>query len=206
MERLAILGASGHGKVIADCAELVGWNEIVFYDDKWPKCNVNGAWSIVGDTDTLLKGLSRYDGVIVAIGNNRIRLAKYSELVSYGASLVSVIHPSAVISKSVTIGSGSVVMPGAVINVDSKLGVCCILNTGATVDHDCTLGDGVHVSPGAHLAGGVSVGHGVWIGIGANIRQMIHVGKNSVVAAGAVVVNNIAEEFTVAGVPAKPLM
>ncbi len=37
MSRLAVLGASGHGKVVADCAELVGWSDIVFFDDAWPK-------------------------------------------------------------------------------------------------------------------------------------------------------------------------
>lgn len=205
MERLAILGASGHGKVVADCAECVGWKEIVFFDDAWPKSETNGAWRIAGDTSTLLGELSKYDGVIVAIGNNKVRLDKYAELVSRGASIASVIHPSAVVSKYVIIGSGSVVMPCAAINVDSRLGDCCIINTGAAVDHDCILGDGVHVSPGAHLAGGVSVDSGAWIGIGANIRQMIHIGKHSVVGAGAVVIHDIVEECTVTGVPAKLL-
>ena len=205
MERLAILGASGHGKVVADCAQRVGWKEIVFFDDAWPACHDNSSWRVAGDTDVLLRELSQYDGVIVAIGNNKVRLAKHAEFVSHGASIVSVIHPSAVVSKYVNIGSGSVVMPCAFINVDSKLGDCCIINTGATVDHDCILGDGVHVSPGANLAGGVSVGNGAWIGIGANIRQMIHLGKYSVVGAGAVVVHDIVEECTVAGVPAKLL-
>ena len=204
MKRLAIFGASGHGKVVADCAECLGWKEIVFFDDAWPKSETNGAWRIAGDTDTLLSELSKYDGVIVAIGNNKVRLEKHAEFVSHGASLVSVIHPSAVISKYVTIGSGSVVMPCAVINADSKLGVCCIINTGATVDHDCSIGDAVHVSPGANLAGGVSVDNGAWIGVGANIRQMIHIGKYSVVGAGAVVINDIVEECVVAGVPQSP--
>lgn len=205
MRRLAILGASGHGKVVADCAECAGWNDVVFFDDAWPNIETNGAWCVIGNTDQLLNDLEKFDGVIIAIGDNLTRLEKYSELLAHGASMVSIVHPDAKLSRYVKLGIGSVVMAGAIINVDTTLGVSCIVNTGATIDHDCTLGDGVHVSPGAHLAGGVTVENGAWIGIGANIRQMIHIGKYSVVAAGAVVVNDIVEECTVAGVPAKSL-
>ena len=203
MKRLAILGASGHGKVVADCAECAGWDEILFYDDAWPNLEVNGPWRVIGDTSALLKKLSNYDGVVVAIGDNNIRLAKHNELASNKAPLISVIHPSAEVSQYATVGVGSVVMPCAAINVGTNLGVCCIINTGALIDHDCLLGDAVHVSPGANLAGGVTVGTGVWVGIGANIKQMIKIGKNSVVGGGSVVIRDIIDDCTVAGVPAK---
>ena len=205
MERLAIFGASGHGKVVADCAECAGWKEIIFFDDAWPGCSKNGSWDVIGNTKSLLSELSQFDGVIVAIGNNKIRLEKYQVFLLQGATLVSVIHPSTVISKTVSIGSGSVVMPGAIINVDSSIGICSIINTGVTIDHDCVLGDAVHVSPGAHLAGGVSLDKGAWVGVGASITQMICIGEHSIVAAGAVVVRDVVERCTVAGVPAKLL-
>jgi len=205
LNRLAILGASGHGKVVADSAERAGWKEIVFYDDAWPKCSMNGMWPVIGDTKTLLNNLLNYDGVVIAIGNNSTRLKKHAELLTHGVALVSIVHPGAQISQYVELGVGSVVMAGAVINVDSKLGASCIVNTGATIDHDCTLGDGVHISPGANLAGGVVVGDCSWIGIGANIRQLVKVGHETVVGAGAVVVKDIVGKCTVAGVPAKLL-
>ena len=205
MKCLAILGASGHGKVVADCAETAGWNEIVFFDDAWPECNINGAWDVVGDTDSLLNNLSSYDGVVVAIGDNSIRRKKQIDLLAQDATLISIIHPSAVVSQYAQLGVGTVVMAGAVINADSKLGSSCIVNTGATIDHDCVLGDGVHISPGANLAGGVVVGENTWIGIGAAVRQLINIGKNVVVGAGSVVVKNVADSLNVAGVPARVL-
>lgn len=205
MKRLAILGASGHGKVVADSAECAGWKEIVFYDDAWPKCETNGVWQVIGDTKALLNSLSRYDGIVIAIGQNSIRAKKQTELLAHGAKLVNIIHPSAQVSQYAELGIGTVVMAGAVINVDSKLGASCIVNTGAMIDHDCTLGDGVHISPGAHLAGGVTVGDFSWIGLGANIRQLVKVGGEVVVGVGAVVVKDIIESCTVAGVPAKLL-
>ena len=203
MKRLAVLGASGHGKVVADCAVASGWEEVVFYDDAWPEYKVNGVWAVVGNTDALLKELSQYDGVIVAIGDNATRLKKTTELASKGAKLVNIIHPSAVMSRYVTLGIGSVVMPKAVINVDAVLGNSCIINTGATIDHDCSLGDGVHVSPGANIAGGVVIGNCAWLGIGSSVRQLINIGEHVVVGAGAVVVNDIEARAVVTGVPAK---
>ena len=206
MKCLAILGASGHGKVVADCAETAGWNEIVFFDDAWPRYEVNGAWNVIGDTEILLNNLSNYDGVVVAIGHNSTRLKKQTDLLAHDAPLVSIIHPGAQISQYVQLGVGSVVMADAVINVDSKLGVSCIVNTGAIIDHDCILGDGVHISPGANLAGGVVVGDCSWVGMGSNIIQLINVGKDVIVGAGSVVINDIDDSCTVVGVPAKYLV
>lgn len=205
MNNLAILGASGHGKVIADSAVNAGWKNIVFYDDAWPKIETNGIWPVIGNTKDLIKNLSNYDGVVIAIGNNQERILKQTELLTHGASVVSIIHPGAQISKHVKIDVGTVVMAGAVINIGSKVGESCIVNTGATIDHDCILANGVHISPGANLAGGVIVGESTWIGIGANIKQLITIGNNATVGAGAVVINNVEENTTVVGVPAKPL-
>lgn len=204
MKRLAILGASGHGKVVADAAAQSGsWGEIVFFDDAYQHKQLNGPWSVVGDTELLLDKMGAFDGVIVAIGTNSTRVAKCRLLIDRKAPLVNVIHPAATVSPYVSLGAGSVVCAGAVINIDTRLGVGCIVNTGATIDHDCVLGAGVHVSPGAHLAGGVTVGDLSWVGIGACVRQLVTIGANVTVGAGAAVVNAIADNATVVGVPAQ---
>lgn len=205
MNKLAILGASGHGKVIADIAELLGWQQIDFFDDAWPQVQQIGPWSVLGNTQQLIHSLENYQGVIVAIGNNSIRLAKQTELQTQRAPLVSLIHPAAVISRYASIGIGTVIMAGAVVNVFAQVGNGCIINTGSTVDHDCVLANGVHISPGAHLAGGVQVGEGSWVGIGASVRQLICIGRQTVVGAGAVVVSSIQDFSTVVGNPAKKI-
>jgi sugar O-acyltransferase (sialic acid O-acetyltransferase NeuD family) len=202
MKALAILGASGHGKVVADCAGLCGWEQVVFFDDAWPQLQQNGHWPVLGNTNALLDALAQYDGVLVAIGNNRIRQQKLALLRESGAALISLIHPAATVSAFSSVGLGSVVFAGAMINVDARIGEGAIINTCASVDHDCVLGDAVHVSPGAHLAGAVSVGDRSWVGIGAVIRQLITVGEDVTVGAGAVVVKNIEAGRTVFGVPA----
>lgn len=205
MAKLAILGASGHGKVLADISLLTGWTEIDFFDDRFPELNKLEQWSVIGNTKQLLQQLPNYDGVIVGIGNNKIRLEKQNKLATLNAPLITLIHPRAVISNMSKIGLGSVVMANVVINPFVKIGQACIINTSATVDHDCILADGVHISPGAHLAGGVFVGTNSWIGIGSNIIQLVNIGDNVIVGAGSTVIHSITSSQTVIGSPAKPM-
>lgn len=203
MRRLAILGASGHGKVVADTAECCGWQSVEFFDDAWPGLQENGVWSVVGDTAALMARLADFEGVLVAIGNNRIRHAKLLDLRTAGAHLATLIHPAATVSRYAAIGMGTVVFAGAVVNSSACTGLGAILNTGCSIDHDCVLGDVVHISPGARLAGGVQVGDLSWIGIGASVRQLVRIGDCVMVGAGSAVVSDIPNDVTVAGVPAK---
>ena len=201
--RLAILGASGHGKVIADAAEQVGWRTITFFDDAWPGLEANGPWEVMGDTKALVANLSCFDGVVVGIGNNRIREEKQSELAKAGAKLAQIVHPSAIISSHASIGEGSVVFANSVVNPCAVLGAGVIVNTGAVVEHDCIVGDFAHISPNAVLAGGAMVGHKAWVGCCASVRQLISVGEASVIGMGAVVTKDVESGVTVVGNPAR---
>ncbi len=205
MKQLALLGASGHGKVIADAALLSSWRSVTFFDDAWPTVKWNGHWAVEGNTATLLARLAEFDGVIVAIGSCKTRWDKQQFLQAAGANIATVIHPAAVVSAYASMGAGTVIMAGAVVNVDAVLGKACIVNTGATVDHDCQLANGVHVSPGAHLSGNVQVGVCSWVGVGAAVRQGVMIGNHAMVGAGAVVVKPVASGMTVVGSPAMPL-
>jgi sugar O-acyltransferase (sialic acid O-acetyltransferase NeuD family) len=203
VKRLAVLGASGHGKVIADLAEVVGWDEVVFFDDAWPQIARHGAWSVAGDSQALLGQIGRFAGVVVAIGSNRIRADKLRWLAENSAPIVSLIHPSAVISRYASLGEGCVVMAGVAVNADTNIADGVILNTGCSVDHDCAIGACAHISPGVQLAGGVRVGPQSWVGIGACVKQLVSIGQQVVVGAGAAVVADLPDGVTAVGVPAK---
>jgi len=205
MKRLALLGASGHGKVVADTALLCGWDSVEFFDDAWPNRRTNGVWPVAGDSADLMARLGDFDGVIVSIGDCEIRWRKHCELRAAGAKLVSVVHPAATLSRLCTLGEGSVVVAGAVVNIDAVVGQACIINTGATVDHDCRIGDAVHIAPGAHLSGGVEVGLLSWVGTGAAVKQGIRIGGRVVIGVGSVVVSPVEDALTVAGNPARRL-
>lgn len=201
----AILGASGHGKVIAEIAELNGFSEIHFYDDRWPELSHVEHWPVSGNSDALIKQAANYANIVVAIGHNATRLNRYRMLFEFGAHCLPLVHPSAVVSRYAKLEVGTVVMAAAVISPFSRIGKACIINTAATVDHDCVIADGVHVSPGAHLAGAVEVAESSWLGIGCHIKQLIKIGSNAVVAAGATVIYDVLDNQTVVGVPAKPI-
>jgi sugar O-acyltransferase (sialic acid O-acetyltransferase NeuD family) len=203
LRRLAILGASGHGKVIADAAALLEW-DITLFDDKWDAGATVGPWRIAGTLADLMSRPSDFDGVVVAIGDNEMRWQRQNELASRGALMVSIIHPSAVVSPHARLGEGTVILANAVLNPFAHVGRAVILNTGCSVDHDCELADAVHVSPGARLGGNVRVGTGTWIGIGAAIKHGVSIGARSRIGAGAAVINDVADGLTVVGVPAKP--
>lgn len=200
MNNLVIVGASGHGKVIADIAEKLGYTDIVFLDDNNAVKNC-GKYSVVGASCDAMR-YSSFD-FIVGIGNAEIRKRIQEELIGKGVHIVTLIHPKTVIAPDVSLGIGTVVMAGAIINPGSTIGNGCIINTGATIDHDNNIADYVHVSVGSHLAGTVSVGTGTWVGAGAIVNNNVSICENCMVGAGAVVVKSITEPDTYIGIPAK---
>jgi len=203
MTSLAILGASGHGKVLADIALLSGWNKITFFDDFYPKIKAIEGWTIAGNTDDLLMSLNNFNGCIVGIGDNEIRLEKTELLLSNSAKLISLIHPSSVISEFSEVDVGSAIMAGAIINPFSKIGLACIVNTAATIDHDSVISDGSHIGPGVNMAGNVSIGKKSFIGIGASVKQGVDIGDNVILGAGSVLIQSLNNNALAAGAPAK---
>jgi len=204
MNSLLILGAGGHGKVVADSAEAAGkWRSILFLDDRYPGLKQLGDWPVVG----VLESWREYDptafDVLVAVGDNLTRLSLHQQIVAGGFNLPVLVHPAAWVSSRARLAPGCVVLAGGMINIDASLGSSAIVNTGASIDHDCYLGGAVHVSPGAHLGGEVRVDDLTWIGIGASIRHGVSIGKRSIVGAGAAVVSDVPDDSTVLGVPAK---
>lgn len=206
MSVLLIIGAGGHGKVVADAALATGhWDDVVFLDDAWPEKQTNGSWAIHGKIDQFPDWKRLCANAVVAIGNNHLRMALQSKLVAAGLEVATIVHPSAQVSPFAKLGVGTVVFANAVINVDAQVGDAAIINTAATIDHDCCLGKGVHVAPGANIGGGVIVGNCSWIGIGATIRHYTQIGADVTVGAGAVVISDILDGVTAVGCPARPI-
>lgn len=195
LKKLIIIGASGHGKVIADIAVKNGYEDIVFLDDDENVKECAG-FPVIGKTVEA----KRMDGdKIVAIGNPKIRERIQEEV----SGVITLIHPDAVISRRVEIGEGSVIMAGAVINTDVVIGKGCIINTGASVDHDCRIGDFAHISVGAHVAGTCEIGKKTWIGAGAIVSNNVNICGDCMIGAGAVVIKDINKPGTYVGVPAR---
>lgn len=198
--RLIIIGAGGHGKVIADNAIKNGYTDICFVDDH--ATGICMGFPVVGtgaDVSSLDDGKTDF---VIAVGNNGIR-KQIAE--AHDVNWVTLVHPSAQIGAYVSIGKGTVVMAGAVINASATVGEHCIINTGAIVEHDNAIGDYVHISPRAALGGTVRVGDLTHIGIGAVVKNNIAVCDHCVIGAGAVVVKEIKDSGTYVGVPSREI-
>lgn len=201
-KKLIIIGASGHGKVVADIAlKLQKYDKISFLDDDESVKTCMGFPVIGKSLDA--KYYTHEADFFVAIGNAEIRKKVTEKLRKIGATIATLIHPMTAIGHNVTIGKGTVVMAGAVINSDGAVGQACIINTCASVDHDCRLGDYVHVSVGAHVCGTVVIDDGTWVGAGATISNNLNVCGDCIIGAAAAVVNDIEEAGTYVGVPAR---
>lgn len=197
---LLMVGASGHGLVCAEIAELMGYSGIRFTDDD-PCVGPGFSHEIVGSVSNALT--QRPCRFFVSIGNPAIRRSLTERFIAAGFTPVTLVHPSAVISASAAIGEGSVIMPCAAVNAGASLGRGSIVNTCASVDHQCSVGDWCHVAVGAHLAGTVALGDGTWVGAGATVSNNVSVCADVMVGAGAVVVKDITEPGTYVGVPAR---
>ncbi|MCQ6264733.1 acetyltransferase [Fictibacillus sp. WQ 8-8] len=202
--KLLIIGASGHGKVVADIAlNMNKWENIAFLDDNETIQSSMGI-DIIGKLEDAYALKNDYD-IFVAIGDNLIRANVQAKLEAEGATIPTLIHPTAAIGRQVELSPGTVVMAGAIINCCTNVSKGCIINTGATVDHDSFIEEYVHVSPGSHIAGTVRVGRGTWLGAGSVVSNNIYIKQWCIIGAGTVVVKDINETGTYVGVPARKI-
>ena len=198
MKKIAIYGASGHGKVVADIARLNGYHVVCFVDDDRSKkefCGLN----VVSFDEVKDEAIA----FAIGIGINKIREIIYNKLSACNLNMPVLIHPSAVVASDVNIAEATVVMACVVINSSANIGVGAILNSSSVVEHDCVVGDFAHLSPRVALAGGVTIGRRVHMGIGSCVIQSIVVGDDCVVGAGGVVIKDISEKSLAVGVPAR---
>ena len=210
MTSLLILGAGGHGAVIADTVKSLSvYDTVSFLDDSYlsdPALTVLGI-PVIGPLALSLdkSTCKEYTSAIVAIGDAGLRLYWLSKLQSVGYELPPIIHPSAYVSTSAILASGSVVLAMAAVQSRAVIGLGAIINTSSSVDHDSILCDGVHVCPGSHLAGGVHVGSRSCIGIGSSVIQQVSIGSDVTIGAGAAVIDDIPDSSTAVGIPARLL-
>jgi sugar O-acyltransferase (sialic acid O-acetyltransferase NeuD family) len=201
---LVLIGAGGHGRVLAALMRATGRSALGVCDPKlvahavsrWENLDVLGDDSALNhlppDRVALVLGVGQ-----LATGTFRERL--YASLRARGYGFPALVHPSAWVAPGVVLGEGVQVMAGAVIQPGCEIGENSIVNTRAGVDHDCRIGRNVHVAPGATLCGTVTVEDGAFIGAGATVIQGLNVGKCAVVGAGVTLVRSLSPAKTILG-------
>ena len=148
MKSILIIGAGGHGRVVAEIAEDLGYERIGFLDD-----NSETAIGKLKD----MEQFTEYGEAVCGIGNNTVRKQVLDRLEGVGYKIPCLIHPSAYISRSAVIEKGVVIEPGAVVNANSHIGYGSIISVGAIVDHDTVIGVCAHINAGAIVKAGAKV-------------------------------------------------
>lgn len=193
---MLLYGAGGHAKVIISIIHANGGEINCIYDDDFSKKEVSGI-PVKGTYNVMH---FPEENLVIAVGNNLLR-RKIAQCIRHRFG--SAIHPTALIDRTVTIGSGTCLMHRAVIQADTYVGDHVIVNTTASVDHDCAIGHFVHLAPGVLLAGHVKIGENSLIGMGSIVVPGITIGRNCLVAAGSVVTKDIPDGTVVRGNPAR---
>lgn len=166
--KLLVVGAGGHGRSVAEAAELGDGFEIIgFLDDAVPVGDLILGCPVLGPISSLVVHRTSCDQAIVAIGNNTVREALMRQLVDVGMLAATVVHPKAVVSPRAVLGMGSAVMAGAIIGTEAQLGKGAIVNCGAVVDHHAKVEDFGHLGVNACMAGGSVLGRGAWMQAGS---------------------------------------
>lgn len=208
MRSIVIIGAGGHGKVVADIVERQGRYSIAGWVDSGREPGERHAgYAVLGPVEEIAELVSRYPvaGALVALGDNASRLAMVQRLVREIPDLrfITAVHPTAAVGRGASLGPGTVVMAQAVVNPDAVVGAHCILNTGSSLDHDSRMDDFASLAPGAAVGGNARIGTGAAVSIGVSVLHGVGVGEHTVVGAGAVVVGDLPGHCVALGVPAR---
>ena len=204
-KKLLLIGGGGHCRSVLDSVLSSNEYEEVGIIDSADNAYL-GAPVIGSDDDVprlFREGWKEAFITVGSIGNTEIRRRLYNMVKDIGFIVPTIIDPSAVIGKGVTIDEGTFVGKRAVINTGTLVGVCAIINTGAILEHDFIVGDFSHLSPGTVLCGQVQIGNDSHVGAGSVVRQLIEIGERSIVGAGSVVVKDVSSNVRAFGNPCK---
>ncbi|MDY0147961.1 MAG: acetyltransferase [Halothiobacillus sp.] len=190
-----ILGTGGHAAVIRDLIECLG-HEVAGV--LTPEFSAGSHWQglpVLGHDDFLDQPAAADYVYALGVGlmpnQARLRSKLYAELMTKGLEVPTLVHPSAVVARSVRLGRGVQILAGVVVQAQAVIGDNVLINTRASVDHHCHLGAHSHVAPGAVLCGGVSAGERVFVGAGAIVIQSVEIGSRAEVGAGAILLRSL---------------
>lgn len=203
MKEVIIIGAGGHAAEIRDyirhynaagAAEPV--SVIGFIDDN-PAPHEH-----YGYEEPLLGGIKEHQvrtdcQYIMGIANLKYRKGIIEQFLAGGATFAGLIHPTAIISPSATIGEGVVISHNASVGPKASIGNFNMLNSRCTVGHDTQMGDYNFISPKVALSGNTRIGNNNMLGTNSSTIPGVKIGNNNVIGAGMIVFKNIGDDETV---------
>lgn len=211
MKPLVLVGAGGLGREVAETVRAINavrptWDLVGFVDDR--PALVGGTVDGLPVLSPVATAAAGWAAVAVCTGRpddyaSRLRLVERLGLPP--SRYATLVHPTAVVPASATIGPGSVVLATTVLTASVEVGAHVVVMPAVVLTHDDRVADFVTIGAGARLAGRVSVHRGAYLGAGALVREDVTVGEWALVGMGAVVTTDVPPAEVWAGIPARRL-
>lgn len=208
-KNLAIYGSGGLGHEILELARQVNskdkrWDNFVFVND-FSQNKVEGI--DVYSFEELLKIYFKKDlEIIVAVGNPNDRRNLWEKIKKHNLDAATIIHPNVEIPKSALIKRGVVIFNNAFISCNTVLGENTCIQMNSIVAHNSIVKKHTIISPLTAISGNCSIGECTFVGTGSCIKEKITIGNNVIVSMGAVVMQDIKNNFIVMGNPARTIL
>ena len=203
---LGIAGSGGFGREILETVNAINrksnrYEEIVFIEIFDEELEIQGVKTI-----TIERAKEKYRdelGMIVGIGEPKIRHRVIEQAKELGVRLVSVIHPSVEIPDTTTIGAGTYIGPGAFISCNVNIGENVAVHPSVNVGHDTVIGNNVVMCGNTSLGGNCHIADDAFLGMNVSVKQGCKIGTGAVVGMGSAVYGDVEEYTTAIGIPAR---
>jgi sugar O-acyltransferase (sialic acid O-acetyltransferase NeuD family) len=205
--KLMIYCAGGAGREIYDLAERINaqnnqWGSIEFIDDvriesKYYGCDVH--------TFSYMENIKNKKDhqFVIAIGEPLLRESLWNKITDRGFGPVSLIDPTAIISKTAKIGKGVLIQSFVMISSDTDIKDNVFFQSGSGIGHDTVISEHTVICPLSVIAGNCIVGKRSFIGIGAAIKEKTTIGDDVIVGMGTAVYRNVKTNSVIIGNPGR---
>ena len=211
--KIAIFGAGGLGRELLCLINLINaensnseFKFIGWFDDSIEKGTLISNFPVLGGLNEL-NNHSEPLGVVIGLGDARLRRTISSKINNSLLSYPSLIHPSIELNEyqNIEIGYGVIIQKGSVITCDIKIGNFVLVNLNCTIGHDTEVRDYCALMPGVHISGECIIEEASYFGTNSTVINQINVGEGAVIGASACVAKDIFPNTLNVGVPSKSI-
>jgi sugar O-acyltransferase (sialic acid O-acetyltransferase NeuD family) len=208
VSRVIVIGGSDQGRQVIDAIVARGFHTAVgVLDRSLARGSDVAGVAVLGSDDDLSVCAAEVgaDHYVVAIGDNAVRGRVLERATAAAPHLhtATIVHPTAVLAQDARLGAGTIVLAGAVVGNGCAIGRGVLLGVHASIDHDGRIDDHASLGPGVTTGGTVRIGRTTAIGLGANLIHGVTVGADTVIGAGALVLDDVPDRVVAYGVPAR---
>lgn len=206
VRRIIIVGAGGFGREVLEWARHAwpdGFDRVRGFLSATPEHESDGDRALPILADPAVFQPEPTDGLVLAIGIPEVRRRVAECLQARGGRFLTLVHPTAIVAASASVGEGSVLCPYAIVSDAAATGRCVLMNYHSSLGHDSSAGAFTVLSPYAALGGDAHVGEDVFLGIHAVVAPRKRIGGGTCVSANSAAMTDVAAASLVFGVPGR---